>query len=121
MLCKACKHNNNSGKSGLQEILNVAGLAAKSCGQGTVTTEGANQKGKILLECAAVVHLMHNKGWKILLDQCVHGGGCGRETCCKTFLRRHLPQVEDHFLCHVCLCMLDTVVHVEWAKAIEGV
>ena len=56
----------------LQPILNVARLVAKACTQGTVNTEGANEKGEIRLECA---HLMRNKGWETLIDECVHRGG----------------------------------------------
>ena len=37
----------------LQPILNVARLVAKTCMQRTVTSEGANEKGKIRLEFAA--------------------------------------------------------------------
>ena len=61
----------------LQTILNVARLAAKTCPQGTVTTEGCKEKGKILLECAAELHLMRSKGWESVIDECVHQ--CGVE------------------------------------------
>ena len=46
----------------LQPILNVARIAAKLCTRGTVNSEGANEPGKIRLECAAAVHLMR-KCW----------------------------------------------------------
>ena len=59
----------------LQPILNVARLAAKTCTRGTINFEGAKFKGEILLECAAAVHLMRNKGWETLIDECVHKGG----------------------------------------------
>ena len=46
----------------LQPILNVARLVAKTCTQRNMNTEGASEKGKIRLDCAAPLHLMRNKG-----------------------------------------------------------
>ena len=59
----------------LQRILNVARLAAKTCTRGIVNSEGANEKGKIRLECAAAVHFMRNKGWDTLIDKGGMEGG----------------------------------------------
>ena len=59
----------------LQPMLKVARLAAKTCTRATVNSKGANEKGKVRLECAAAVHLMRNKGWETLIDECVHKGG----------------------------------------------
>ena len=81
----------------LRPILYVARLAAKKCTQGTVDSEGANEKGKVRLECAAVVHLMRNKGWETLIEECVRKGRDGRGTCCKTTLGGRMPQVVDQF------------------------
>ena len=59
----------------LQPILNVARLASKTCTQGTAKSEGANEQGKILLECVAAMHLISHKGWETLIDEGVHMGG----------------------------------------------
>ena len=46
----------------LQPTVNVARLVAKTCMRGTVNSKGANEKGKVRLECATAVHRMRNKG-----------------------------------------------------------
>ena len=81
----------------LKPILNVARLAPKTCTRGTVNCEGANKKGKIRPECTAAVHLMRNKGWETLIDECVHEGGNGRGACCRTTPAGRMPQVVDLF------------------------
>ena len=62
----------------LQPILSEARLVVKIFTQGTVNSVGANEKEKVQLECAAAMHVMQNKGWETVIDECPHRGGGGQ-------------------------------------------
>ena len=70
-----CKSRAVVARTLLQPILNVTRPAAKTCTRGIVHSKGANENGKFRLECAVPLHLMRNKGWETLVDECVHKGG----------------------------------------------
>ena len=55
----------------LQTNFDEARLAAKTCTLASVNNEKANSKGKVMMECAAAIHLMRNKGWEKVLDACL--------------------------------------------------
>ena len=58
-----------------QHVLDVARIQAKMATRGSWNNNRANGKGKVRLECAAVVQFMRTERWEALIMVCLKEGG----------------------------------------------
>ena len=58
-----------------QPILDIARIQAKTATKGRLNNDKANGKGKVRLECAAVVQFMCTRRWEALTTMCLGEGG----------------------------------------------
>ena len=58
-----------------QPILDVACMEVKTVTKGRLNNDKANRKGKVRLECAAIVQFMASRRWESLIDVCLDERG----------------------------------------------
>ena len=77
----------------LQQALDEARLAARTCTRASLNKDKANSEGNIRMECVVAIHFMQNRGWEKVMGACLqhpsvrqhHVEGKRWELVCKTW------------------------------------